>query len=104
MQDAITRLVDPNLQIRVGLHTGEVVVQDSVENSIYQTYDAAGHERASRKSHGADGGCGLYSITGDTYALAKQFVEVVALGATSSGIAAPVEYIQSNGAEERSCE
>src|SRR5882757_1376025 len=33
MQDAITRLDDPNLQIRVGLHTGEVVVQ-TVENSI----------------------------------------------------------------------
>ena len=41
MQDAVARLADPSLQIRVGLHTGEVVVQ-TIENSIYQTYDAAG--------------------------------------------------------------
>jgi adenylate cyclase len=36
MQDSIGRLADPSLQIRVGLHTGEVVVQ-TIENSIYQT-------------------------------------------------------------------
>jgi hypothetical protein len=28
------------MQIRVSVHTGEVVVQ-AIENSIYQTYDAA---------------------------------------------------------------
>src|SRR5258708_22715429 len=37
MQDAVARLDDPILQIGIGLHTGEVVVQ-VVENSIYQTY------------------------------------------------------------------
>src|ERR1700712_1180681 len=41
MQDSIARLQDPNMQIRVGLHTGEVVVH-AIENTIYQTYDAAG--------------------------------------------------------------
>src|SRR5260221_3825132 len=41
IQDAVAKLGDPGLQIRVGLNTGEVVVQ-AVENSIYQTYDAAG--------------------------------------------------------------
>ena len=41
MQDTMSRLRDPDLSIRVGLHTGEVVVQ-AVENSLYQTYDAAG--------------------------------------------------------------
>ena len=41
MQDAITRLGDPDLQIRVGVHTGDVVVQ-AIEHGIYQTYDAAG--------------------------------------------------------------
>src|SRR6266568_1895132 len=41
MQDAVARLRDPDLSIRVGLHTGEVVVQ-AVENSLYQTYDATG--------------------------------------------------------------
>ena len=41
MQDGITRFGDPDLQIRVGVHTGEVVVQ-AIEHGIYQTYDAAG--------------------------------------------------------------
>jgi len=41
MQDGVKRLGDPDLQIRVGVHTGEVVVQ-AIEHGIYQTYDAAG--------------------------------------------------------------
>jgi len=41
IQDEISKLGDKDVQIRVGLHTGEVVVQ-TVENSIYQTYDLAG--------------------------------------------------------------
>src|SRR5579871_1428079 len=41
MQEAVLRRGDADIQIRVGLHTGEVVVQ-TVENSIYQTYDVAG--------------------------------------------------------------
>src|SRR6478736_5661122 len=66
MQDAVTRLGDPSLQIGVGLHTGEVVVQ-VVENSIYQTYDAAGVNvhLASRMEEMAEEGCIL--ITGDTH-------------------------------------
>ena len=79
MQDAVGQLNDPRLQIRVGLHTGEVVVQ-VVENSIYQTYDAAGVNvhLASRMEEMADGGSIL--ITKDTYAAARQFVEVRPLG------------------------
>src|SRR5882757_10720683 len=41
MQDETAKLGDEAVQIRVGLHTGEVVVQ-AVANSIYQTYDVAG--------------------------------------------------------------
>src|ERR1700730_12129272 len=41
MQDGVRRFVDPDLQIRVGVHTGEVVVQ-AIEHGLYQTYDAAG--------------------------------------------------------------
>ena len=41
MQASIAELGDPDLKIRVGIHTGEVVVQ-AVENSLYQTYDVAG--------------------------------------------------------------
>ena len=97
MQDAISRLDDPSLQIRVGLHTGEVVVQ-VVANSIYQTYDAAGVNvhLASRMEQMADGGCIL--ITKDTYAAARQFVEVLPLGMqTVRGIAAPVETFKVTG-------
>jgi class 3 adenylate cyclase/tetratricopeptide (TPR) repeat protein len=97
MQDAIARLADPSLQIRVGLHTGEVIVQ-TIENSIYQTYDAAGANvhLANRMEQMADGGCIL--ITRDTYAGAKQFVEVVPLGMqTIRGIAAPVEIFRLTG-------
>ena len=92
MQDAVARLEDPGVQIRVGLHTGEVVVQ-AMENSFYQTYDAAGANVHHRRSHGADcadPGCIL--ITRDTYLAAKQFVEVGRFGPQAiRGIAAPIE-------------
>src|SRR3979490_3108574 len=73
MQDAIARLGDPSLQIGIGLHTGEVVVQ-VVENSIYQTYDAAGVNvhLASRMEAMAEEGCFL--ITGAHRAAARQFL------------------------------
>ena len=91
MQDAVARLEDPGLQIRVGLHSGEVVVQ-AIENSFYQTYDAAGANVhiAARMEQLADTGCIL--ITRDTYVAARQFVEVEPLGPQSvRGIAAPIE-------------
>lgn len=97
MQEAVARLADPNLQIRVGIHTGEVVVQ-AIENSIYQTYDAAGANvhLANRLEQMSDEGSIL--ITKDTYAGARQFVEVVPLGAkTIRGIAAPVEVFKLTG-------
>src|SRR6266851_3606059 len=97
MQDAVARLADVSLQIRVGLHTGEVVVQ-TLENSIYQTYDAAGANvhLAHRMEQMADEGCIL--ITRDTYVGAKQFVEVIPLGEqTIRGIAAPVETFRLTG-------
>ncbi len=90
IQDSIARLSDPYMQIRVGLHTGEVVVQ-VVENSMYQTYDAAGANvhLANRLEHMAEPGTIL--ISRDTYAGAKQFVEAESLGVqTIRGIAMPV--------------
>jgi adenylate cyclase len=97
MQDSVARLADPDLQIRVGIHTGEVVVQ-AIENSIYQTYDAAGANvhLANRLEQMSDQGCIL--VTKDTYAGAKQFVEVVPLGLkTIRGIASPVEIFLLTG-------
>jgi adenylate cyclase len=97
MQEAVARLDDPSLQIGIGLHTGEVVVQ-VVENSIYQTYDAAGVNvhLASRMEQMADGGCIL--LTRDTYAAARQFVEVLPLGLQKvRGISAAVEMFKLTG-------
>ena len=97
MQDSIGRLADPSLQIRVGLHTGEVVVQ-TIENSIYQTYDAAGANVhiANRLEQMSEEGGTL--ISRDTYVSAKQFVEVVPLGMQAvRGIAAPIEIFKLTG-------
>ena len=75
MQDGVRRFGDPDLQIRVGVHTGEVVVQ-AIEHGIYQTYDAAGANvhLANRMEQLADAGGIL--ISKETYTAAKQFVEV----------------------------
>ena len=82
MQDAIIRLGDPDLQIRVGVHTGEVIVQ-AVEHGIYQTYDAAGanvHLANRLEQMAGEGGI---LVSKETYTAAKQFVEVDPLGPKS---------------------
>jgi class 3 adenylate cyclase/tetratricopeptide (TPR) repeat protein len=97
MQDEITRLGDPDIQIRVGVHTGEVVVQ-AIQHGIYQTYDAAGANvhLASRLEHLADPGAIL--ISKETYVAARRFLEAEPLGLrTVRGIAAPVETFKITG-------
>jgi class 3 adenylate cyclase/tetratricopeptide (TPR) repeat protein len=97
MQDGITRFGDPDLQIRVGVHTGEVVVQ-AIEHGIYQTYDAAGANvhLANRLEQLADAGSIL--VSKETYTAAKQFVEVEPLGLrTIRGLAAPIEIFKLRG-------
>jgi class 3 adenylate cyclase/tetratricopeptide (TPR) repeat protein len=97
MQDEITRLGDSDIQIRVGVHTGEVVVQ-AVQHGIYQTYDAAGANvhLANRIEHLAEAGAIL--ISKETYAAAKQHVEVEPIGPTSvRGIETPVELFKLKG-------
>jgi class 3 adenylate cyclase/tetratricopeptide (TPR) repeat protein len=97
MQDGMTRIGDRDLQIRVGVHTGEVVVQ-AIEHGMYQTYDAAGANvhLASRMEHLAEAGSIL--ISRETYIAAKQFVEVEPLGPQSvRGITAPVEVFNLKG-------
>ena len=94
MQDGMTRIGDRDVQIRVGVHTGEVVVQ-AIEHGMYQTYDAAGPNVhiASRLEHLAEAGSIL--ISRETYAAAKQFVEVEPLGPQSvRGIGVPVEVFK----------
>ena len=97
MQDGVKRFEDPDLQIRVGVHTGEVVVQ-AIEHGIYQTYDAAGANvhLANRLEQMADAGTIL--ISDETYTAAKQYVEVETLGLqTIRGLAAPIEIFKLRG-------
>jgi class 3 adenylate cyclase len=97
MQDAVSRLHDPNLKIRVGLHTGEVVVQ-AVESSLYQMYDATGVavHLASRMEQMAEEGAIL--LTAYAFNEAKQFVEATPLGERAvRGLAAPVEVFRLKG-------
>src|SRR6478609_6910027 len=97
MQDSMTRIGDTDLKVRVGVHTGEVVVQ-AIEHGIYQTYDAAGANvhLANRLEQLADAGTIL--ISKETYNAAKQFVEVEPLGLqTIRGIAAPIEMFRLRG-------
>jgi class 3 adenylate cyclase/tetratricopeptide (TPR) repeat protein len=91
MQASVARLADPDVKIRVGIHTGEVVVQ-AVENSLYQTYDVAGSAAhlAARMEQMAQPGEIL--LTGDTAAATRQFVEATSLGRqTVRGLSEPVE-------------
>jgi class 3 adenylate cyclase/tetratricopeptide (TPR) repeat protein len=97
MQDEVKRLHDADLQIRVGVHTGEVVFQ-AIEHGIYQTYDAAGTNvhLANRLEQLADAGSIL--VSRETYAAARQFVEVESLGSQAvRGLAAPVEVLKIRG-------
>jgi class 3 adenylate cyclase/tetratricopeptide (TPR) repeat protein len=97
MQDGIARLNDQDLQIRVGVHTGEVVVQ-TIEHGIYRTFDAAGANvhLANRLEQLAD--AGSIVISKETYVAAKQFVEVEPLGSQSiRGISSPVEIFKVRG-------
>jgi class 3 adenylate cyclase/tetratricopeptide (TPR) repeat protein len=97
MQDALVRLGDPDLQIRVGVHTGEVVVQ-AVDSSLYQTYDATGAavHLANRMEQMGQGGGIL--VTGETFHAAKQFVEAKPLGErTVRGLSTPIEVFQLTG-------
>ena len=94
MQDAVARIADPDLKIRVGLHTGEVVVQ-AVESSLYQTYDAAGAtvHLANRLEQLAEPGRVL--CTRDTFTAARQFVEAKSLGSQQvRGLSSSVEIFE----------
>jgi class 3 adenylate cyclase/tetratricopeptide (TPR) repeat protein len=97
MQESVARLGDSGINIRVGLHTDEVVVH-TINNSIYQTYDAAGAgvHLANRLEQMADSGGVL--ISGATWAAAKQFVDVEPLGEHAiRGLTEPVEVFKLTG-------
>ncbi len=97
MQDGVKRFDDPDMQIRVGVHTGEVVVQ-AIEHGIYQTYDAAGTNVHLANRLEQQAGAGDILISKDSYTASRQFVEVESLGPqTIRGIATPIEIFKLRG-------
>jgi|RhiMetdeSRZDD1v2_1073273.scaffolds.fasta_scaffold00126_26 adenylate cyclase len=94
MQDGVSRFLDPLLKIRVGIHTGEVIIH-AVRNTLYETFDATGTAAhlASRMEQMAEEGGILLSR--DTYAATRQFVKAESLGLkTVRGLSAPMEVFK----------
>ena len=105
MQDAIRRYTDElrrtdglEVQIRVGLNSGEVVVQ-SIGSDLRMDYTAVGQTThlAARMEQLADPGAIV--ITPETLALAEGYVAVKSLGPVPvKGLADPVEVYEVTGA------
>jgi class 3 adenylate cyclase/pimeloyl-ACP methyl ester carboxylesterase len=91
LQDAVKARTGGELNIRVGLNSGEVVVR-AVKNDLSIDYDAVGPtvHLAARMEQAAEPG--TIRLTGSTRALAGAFVEVKPLGATAvKGLTKPVD-------------
>ena len=105
MQETVTRYGDAMqrshgvpVQIRVGLHSGEVVVR-AIDSSLHMDYTAVGQTThlAARMEQMAKPGSVL--TTGETLRLAEGFVQVKALGPVAvKGLADPVEVFELVGA------
>src|SRR5262244_2432856 len=105
MQETVTRYGDEvqrshgvPVQIRVGLHSGGVVVR-AIDSSLHMDYTAVGQTThlAARMEQMAKPGSVL--TTGETLRLAEGFVQVKALGPVSvKGLADPVEVFELVGA------
>ena len=82
IQSSIAALADPGMMVRVGINSGEVVVQ-AVENSLYQTYDVVGSAAhlAARMEQMAEPGDIL--LTSDTSGGGTAFHRDGIAGATS---------------------
>ena len=105
MQDAIHRSAEEvrrthgvEMQVRVGLNSGEVVVR-AIGNDLTMDYDAIGETThlAGRMEQLAVPG--TIRITGDTLQLAEGFVQVNGLGPIPvKGLEAPIEVFELTGA------
>ena len=94
IQDRLRRLDQTALSVRVGLHSGEVVVR-SVNNDLSMDYDAVGPtvHLASRMEQLA--APGTIRLTAAAERLAEGFVEVQSLGLTDvKGLSAPIETFE----------
>lgn len=88
---------DPTLELRVGLHSGEVVVR-AINNDLSMNYDAMGltAHLASRMEQLASPNS--IRLTADTMHLVQGFVETEALGATTvKGLTDPLEVFELQG-------
>jgi class 3 adenylate cyclase/tetratricopeptide (TPR) repeat protein len=105
MQDAIRRYTDEvrrahgiEIQIRVGLNSGDVVVR-SIGSDLRMDYTAVGQTThlAARMEQLAP--AGTIRLTADTVRLAEGFVQVTPLGPIPvKGVAEPVEVFELTGA------
>jgi tetratricopeptide (TPR) repeat protein len=96
--DAMQRSHGVPVQIRVGLHSGAVVVR-AIDSSLHMDYTAVGQTThlAARMEQIAKPGSVL--TTGETLRLAEGFVQVKALGpVTIKGLVDPVEVFELVGA------
>lgn len=92
MQAAVNEIGDAQMRIRIGLHTGLVVVRAVRSGSGTPNYDAAGPAMhlAARMEQTAEAGAIL--LTADTVAATRQSIEFVPLGMRSvRGLSEPVE-------------
>ncbi len=97
MQEEVRKACDGDLAIRVGLHSGEVVVR-SVDDGHSRHFDAVGPavHLASRVEELMEPG--RIGLTGDTYARVEGFVEVRARGqVTMKGLRDPITLYEVAG-------
>jgi class 3 adenylate cyclase/tetratricopeptide (TPR) repeat protein len=102
MQEAIQQHLVGDLGIRVGLHSGEVVVR-SIGNDLSMDYDAIGptvHLAGRMEQMAAPG---TIKLTRDTHRLVEGFVRVNPLGPTPvKGMSGPIELFELTGISLRS--
>jgi adenylate cyclase len=94
IQSSVAALADSSVKVRVGINSGEVVVQ-VVENSLYQTYDVAGSAAhlAARMEQMA--GPDEILLTSDTAAATQHFIETASLGRRAvRGLSEPIEILR----------
>jgi class 3 adenylate cyclase/tetratricopeptide (TPR) repeat protein len=92
--EELRRRLGVEVQIRVGLHSGEVVVR-AISNDLHMDYSAIGQTThlAARMEQLASPGS--IRLTADTYRLAEGFVQVSFLGPVPvKGVADPVEVFE----------
>lgn len=97
MQRAIKAIAGGTVEIRVGLHSGEVVVR-SISDDLSMHYDAVGMtvHLASRMEQLA--APGTICLTGETYKQAQEFVAAEPLGPTRiKGLDQPIEIFKLSG-------